>query len=231
MDKDGNSIYSVPPNWGPFPGNATMPKLSMTINGREQYTKDPAFAGMTEMWTLSSTANSIGKRHPNRPANYNHGTTYASLDEKPEGDGYDGWYLYDKPYRYVSEDDRDPMPDEMSAEYVSNLLKKDFDKPFQITVGFVRPHTPLYAPKKYFDLYPIETLKLSEGIKANDIDDICEDQQHVVRRSGPDVSRFTGYPNSRAVGRPQPFARRARRRDKCRVPKGHEDIQSLRRSL
>ena len=25
VDKDGNSIYSVPPNWGPFPGNATMP--------------------------------------------------------------------------------------------------------------------------------------------------------------------------------------------------------------
>ena len=175
VDKEGNSIYSVPPNWGPFPGNAAMPKISLTKEGHEQYAKDPAFAGMTEMWSLSSTGHSLGKRHPNCPENYNHGTTYASLDQIPQGDGYDGWYSFDKPFRYVSEDDRDLMPDEMSAEYAAKLLKKDFDKPFQITVGFVRPHTPLYAPKKYFDMYPLETLKLSEGIKANDIDDICED--------------------------------------------------------
>ena len=31
-------------------------------------------------------------------------------------------------------------------------------------IGFVRPHTPLHAPDKYFDLFPIEELKLSDWI-------------------------------------------------------------------
>lgn len=44
-----------------------------------------------------------------------------------------------------------------------------------ISVGIVRPHTPLYTPKKYFDLYPLETLQMPPGIKAGDISDIAED--------------------------------------------------------
>jgi arylsulfatase A-like enzyme len=39
-----------------------------------------------------------------------------------------------------------------------------------MAVGFVRPHTPLVAPQKYFDMYPIETLKIPV-IKENDNED------------------------------------------------------------
>ena len=39
-----------------------------------------------------------------------------------------------------------------------------------MAVGFVRPHTPLVAPQKYFDMYPLETLKIPV-IKKNDNED------------------------------------------------------------
>ena len=33
-----------------------------------------------------------------------------------------------------------------------------------MAVGFYRPHIPLYAPKKYFDLYPLDSIRLPETI-------------------------------------------------------------------
>ena len=52
-----------------------------------------------------------------------------------------------------------------------NLLRENKDKPFFLAVGFYRPHTPYVAPKKYFDMYPVESIKLPE-FPANDLDDI-----------------------------------------------------------
>lgn len=44
-------------------------------------------------------------------------------------------------------------------------------RPFFLGTGFFRPHTPFVAPKKWFDLYPKETIVLANGPK-NDLDDI-----------------------------------------------------------
>ena len=40
-----------------------------------------------------------------------------------------------------------------------------------LAVGFFRPHTPFVAPKKYFDMYPLDQLRLPYA-PANDRDDI-----------------------------------------------------------
>jgi uncharacterized sulfatase len=46
--------------------------------------------------------------------------------------------------------------DGQNAKKAVEFLKSDHEKPFFLAVGFHKPHDPFNAPKKYFDLYPIE---------------------------------------------------------------------------
>lgn len=49
--------------------------------------------------------------------------------------------------------------DGIGADMAIQLLKEHRDEPFFLAVGFYRPHTPYVAPKKYFELYPIDDIK------------------------------------------------------------------------
>jgi uncharacterized sulfatase len=62
------------------------------------------------------------------------------------------------------------------------LLENNRERPFFLAVGFFRPHSPYVAPKKYFDLYPTEKIKLPKD-PPNDRDDI------------PATALFTTPPN------------------------------------
>ena len=45
----------------------------------------------------------------------------------------------------------------VAAETIA-LLEKHKDRPFFIGAGFYRPHCPFIAPRKYFDLYPVDRI-------------------------------------------------------------------------
>lgn len=51
------------------------------------------------------------------------------------------------------------------------LIRKYKDKPFFLALGFVRPHVPFVAPKKYFEPYPHQQIILPPKV-VNDWDDI-----------------------------------------------------------
>lgn len=50
--------------------------------------------------------------------------------------------------------------DGMVAHQAIRLMRENKDRPFFIAAGFYRPHCPYIAPKKYFDLYPVEKITL-----------------------------------------------------------------------
>ena len=86
--------------------------------------------------------------------------------------GYRGWRLSGKPWRYVSDDDRDAMPDESNADWAAEVLRqKHGDKPFALFTGFSRTHTPLYAPQKYFDMFPLDEIEVPKVYREGDLDD------------------------------------------------------------
>jgi iduronate 2-sulfatase len=63
------------------------------------------------------------------------------------------------------------FPDEQTRQWAVDKLKQDYDKPFFISVGFYRPHSPWTAPKRYFDLFDKNTIRLP-AIKDDDWDDL-----------------------------------------------------------
>ncbi len=107
--------------------------------------------------------------------------SYAPLSDVPYGPNENdnkGWIYGSwgkvKKFNYIDEDNRDPTPDERNAAWAENKIrefaKQKNGKPFLLGVGFIRPHTPLHVPKRFFDMFPQGSLKIPV-IKPNDAED------------------------------------------------------------
>ena len=62
-------------------------------------------------------------------------------------------------------------PDGATARRVVQLIEQNKSKPFFIGCGFHKPHLPWVAPKKYFDMYSLDAIKLP-NTPPDDRDDI-----------------------------------------------------------
>ena len=69
--------------------------------------------------------------------------------------------------------DGSDQADYLVAEKAVQLIRerKEAGKPFFLGVGFFRPHYPMVAPKKFFDMYPLEKMQVPPLIEG-DLDDI-----------------------------------------------------------
>ncbi len=65
------------------------------------------------------------------------------------------------------------MPDFKIAAWGVEQLQEEHTQPFFLATGFYRPHVPQYAPQKWFDLFPIDELRLPL-VKSGDLTDISE---------------------------------------------------------
>ena len=74
----------------------------------------------------------------------------------------------------TTQENRDLTADELNAQWAVDRLKefaeKPGDQPFFMGVGFIRPHTPLVVPQRFFDQFPLDTIELPD-IKQGDAED------------------------------------------------------------
>jgi len=65
----------------------------------------------------------------------------------------------------------DEMLDGINANWIITELKKPQEKPFFLAYGLTKPHLTWSVPQKYFDLHPLDGIKLPQVTKG-DLDDI-----------------------------------------------------------
>jgi arylsulfatase A-like enzyme len=63
------------------------------------------------------------------------------------------------------------MFDGNTANWIISEIEKPQEKPFFLAYGLTKPHMPWEVPQKYFDLHPIDGIKLPV-VKENDLDDV-----------------------------------------------------------
>ena len=67
-------------------------------------------------------------------------------------------------YECADVGDSDYADGKTADKAISDLRRlKDMDDPFFLAVGFVKPHLPFNAPKKYWDLYDAEKIDLADN--------------------------------------------------------------------
>ncbi len=88
-----------------------------------------------------------------------------TFSKPPQNANEFDWGAFDKP--------DEQMGDGQLVEWAVKFLSQPHDQPFFLAAGIYRPHLPFYAPRKYFDLYPQESITLPE-LKEDDLDDLPE---------------------------------------------------------
>ncbi|MFT6808703.1 MAG: arylsulfatase A-like enzyme [Saprospiraceae bacterium] len=72
------------------------------------------------------------------------------------------------------------MPDYKVARWAEDQLSRNYEDPFWMGVGFYRPHVPQFAPQKWFDMHPLESVKVPKKI-SNDVSDISPYGMDITR--------------------------------------------------
>lgn len=130
------SLQSVIGDWVTLPalfkqnGFYTMSLGKIFHNAKEKYND---FKAWDEIITFEETA--LGKKGEGR--NLTNGVLRWCNWRAAEGD---------------DEDQRDGQVAKKAVEFI----KTNRDQPFFLAVGLHKPHDPFVAPKKYFDMYPLE---------------------------------------------------------------------------
>ncbi|MCX7886480.1 MAG: sulfatase [Verrucomicrobiae bacterium] len=82
--------------------------------------------------------------------------------------------------------DDNTMPDYHFVSYIIRKLNEQRDQPFFLACGLKKPHLPWTVPKKYYELYPLDSIILPK-ILETDLDDVPPIGQRFAKRKEHDA--------------------------------------------
>jgi choline-sulfatase len=149
--------YEIGPRYEQLPALTKIPTIQRYFKGNGYYTLSGGkvlhhgFGGRL----ASDIDRSLGRKKSPRPR--------EPMSRPASWSGAWDWGAYPA-------DDAE-MGDFQLAKSAASALQEDFDKPFFMSVGFFRPHVPLFVPPRWFDLYDAEKIILPKNPKS-DLNDL-----------------------------------------------------------
>lgn len=68
-------------------------------------------------------------------------------------------------------DNEEAIPDRQILRWAQDQLSLNHAKPFFLGVGFFRPHLPFFVPQRFFDMYPLDQIKIPD-VPVDDLSDV-----------------------------------------------------------
>ncbi|RMF37413.1 MAG: iduronate-2-sulfatase [Planctomycetota bacterium] len=117
--------------------------------------------GNTDRWTeFHKSSNTKLRRHPTAKDDGVGGIKFYPLDNSDED-----------------------MPDYKNVSWAIEQLRREHDRPFFLAIGLHKPHMPFSVPKKWFDMFPLESIELPPHIE-NDLADVPPEGVKMARPEG-----------------------------------------------
>lgn len=79
--------------------------------------------------------------------------------------------------------------DARTVDFAIRQLRRNHAKPFFLACGLFRPHLPWYAPKKYFDLYPLRDVQIPVA-KPFDLNDVPKEGRELAKARRADYQKI-----------------------------------------
>lgn len=122
------------------------------------------FVGRAGKMFHQSVPAGIGEAGPDDPQSWDSVVDPRGRDRDAEKGGlvnFTPGIHYGNAMAFLADEGADAeQTDSKVADAAIEMLKANKDKPFFIGIGFYRPHVPEVAPRKYFDLYPLEKIEV-----------------------------------------------------------------------
>lgn len=145
--------YDNSQDWRPYVSTDKLLNTTFLNAGYELFGAGKIYHGSfgnTDRWTnfLKMASDGKLKRHPSAKDDGVAGIRFSPLANGDE-----------------------EMPDFKHVSFGMEQLQKKHDKPFFLAIGMIKPHMAFSVPKKWFDMFPLESIQLPPHIE-NDLSDV-----------------------------------------------------------
>jgi len=91
------------------------------------------------------------------------------------------WQYFETDWAALDVTDEQFGGDWLVTKWIGEQLHRKHEQPFFLACGLYRPHEPWFVPKRYFEPFPLESIQLPPGYKADDLDDVPAAGQRIAR--------------------------------------------------